>query len=78
MKRGAPALRARANTHTRVVSTRPETLLMQMQMQGCAAVAAAETQADDLIGEVVRAGRTRIRETREGRGVSARLPCRAG
>lgn len=66
MERGAPALRAMANAHTRVVSTRPETFLMHMQMQGCAAVAAAGTQAGGLIGEVVRAGPTRIRETREG------------
>ncbi|MGY4744730.1 hypothetical protein [Streptomyces sp. ATMOS53] len=44
-----------------LISTRPETLLMQMQ--GYLTVAAAEAQGDDLIGEVVRAGWMSIWET---------------
>lgn len=51
---GEQALQAMADTHAHLMSTRPEVLLMQMQ--GYAAVAAAEAQGDDLIGEVVRAG----------------------
>jgi AcrR family transcriptional regulator len=58
---GAPALRAMANAYTRLISPRPETLLMQMR--GYAVVAAAGAQGDDLIGEVVRAGWMRIWET---------------
>ncbi|MEU0209622.1 hypothetical protein [Streptomyces canus] len=50
-----------ANAYPRLNSTRPETLLMQMQ--GYAVVAAAGTQGDDLIGEVVRAGWMRIWQT---------------
>jgi len=44
------ALRAMTSAYARLIATRPETLLMQMQ--GYAAVA----QGDDLIGEAVRAG----------------------
>ncbi|MFF8970882.1 TetR/AcrR family transcriptional regulator [Streptomyces sp. NPDC014995] len=49
------------NAYPQLISTRYETLLMQMQ--GYAAVAAAEARGDDLIGEVVRAGWMRIRDT---------------
>jgi AcrR family transcriptional regulator len=55
------ALQAMASAYVQLISTRPETLLMQMQ--GYATVAAAEAQGDDLIGEVVRAGWMRIWET---------------
>ncbi|WP_406432024.1 TetR/AcrR family transcriptional regulator [Streptomyces sp. NBC_00631] len=55
------ALRAMADTHAHLMSTRPEVLMMQMQ--GYAAVAAAEALGDDLIGEVVRAGWMSIWET---------------
>ncbi|MFJ4535216.1 TetR/AcrR family transcriptional regulator [Streptomyces tibetensis] len=58
---GERALRAMTNAYVQLISTRPETLLMQMQ--GYVTVAAAEAQGDDLIGEVVRAGWTRIWET---------------
>ncbi|MEU5593293.1 helix-turn-helix domain-containing protein [Streptomyces sp. NPDC020298] len=58
---GEQALQAMTRAYAQLISTRPETLLMQMQ--GYAAVAAAEAQGDDLIGEVVRAGWMRIRET---------------
>lgn len=51
---GERVLQAMTNAYAQLISTRPETLLMQMQ--GYAAVAAAEAQGDDLIGEVVRAG----------------------
>jgi len=61
MEGGERALQAMANAHAQLISTRPETLLMQMQ--GYATVAAAEAQGDDLIGEVVRAGWMRIWET---------------
>ncbi|WP_326584562.1 hypothetical protein OG889_39890 [Streptomyces sp. NBC_00481] len=44
-----------------LISTRLETL--RMQMQGYATVAAAEAQGDDLIGEVDRADWMRIRGT---------------
>ena len=57
---GEQALQARANAYARLISTRPDTLLMQMQ--GYATEAAADARRDDLIGEVVRAGRMRIRE----------------
>ncbi|MFK0282304.1 TetR/AcrR family transcriptional regulator [Streptomyces sp. NPDC090499] len=50
------ALQVMADAYARLISTQPETLLMQMQ--GYLAVAAAEAQGDDLIGEVVRAGWT--------------------
>ncbi|MFE2210414.1 hypothetical protein ACFW93_00355 [Streptomyces canus] len=50
-----------ADAYAQLISTRPETLLMQMQ--GYAAVSASEVQGDDLIGEVVRAGWMSIRET---------------
>ncbi|MGX5211958.1 TetR/AcrR family transcriptional regulator [Streptomyces violaceus] len=58
---GEGVLQAMTNAYTQLISTRPETLLMRMQ--GYVAVAAAEAQGDDLIGEVVRAGWMRIRET---------------
>ncbi|MEU1160506.1 helix-turn-helix domain-containing protein [Streptomyces sp. NPDC005921] len=51
---GERARQVMADAYARLISTRPETLLMQMQ--GYLAVAAAEAQGDDLIGEVVRAG----------------------
>jgi hypothetical protein len=49
------------NAYAQLISTSPETLLMQMQ--GYAVVAAAEAQGDDVIGELVRDGWMRIRET---------------
>jgi AcrR family transcriptional regulator len=58
---GERALPAMADAYAQLISTRPETLLMQMQ--GYAVVAAAEAQGDDLIGEVVRAGWSKIWET---------------
>ena len=61
MEGGRQALRAMTGAYVHLMSARPETLLMQMQ--GYAAVAAAEAEGDDLIGEVVRAGWMRIRET---------------
>ncbi|CAM5249161.1 TetR/AcrR family transcriptional regulator OS=Streptomyces tendae OX=1932 GN=GUR47_17495 PE=4 SV=1 [Streptomyces tendae] len=57
MEGGERALQAMTTAYARLISTRPETLLMQMQ--GYAAVA----QGDDLIGEVVRAGWMRIWDT---------------
>lgn len=61
MEGGGQALRAMTGAYAHLMSTYPETLLMQMQ--GYVAVAAAEAQGDDLIGEVVRAGWMRIWET---------------
>lgn len=58
---GERARQVLAYAYAQLISTRPETLLMQMQ--GYAAVAAAEAQGDDLIGEVVRAGWMSIWET---------------
>ncbi len=58
---GEQAFQAMTSAYAQLISTRPETLLMQMQ--GYATVAAAEAQGDGLIGEVVRAGWTRIWET---------------
>jgi hypothetical protein len=58
---GERALQAMANAYTRLISTRPETLLMQMQ--GYVIVAATEAQGDDQIGELVRAGWMRLWET---------------
>lgn len=55
------ALYAMANTYTRLISAPPERLLMQMQ--GYVLVAAAQAQGDDRIGELVRAGWMRLRET---------------
>ncbi|MGW0332961.1 hypothetical protein ACWD0J_14015 [Streptomyces sp. NPDC003011] len=49
------------NAYAQLMSTSPETLLMQMQ--GYAVVAAAEAQGDDLIGELPLDGWTRIGET---------------
>jgi hypothetical protein len=50
-----------ANACPQLISTRPETLLMQVQ--GYVIVAAAEAQGVDLIGELVRAGWMRLWET---------------
>jgi AcrR family transcriptional regulator len=58
---GEQALQAMTSAYAQLISTRPETLLMQMQ--GYAAVAASEVQGDDLIGELVRAGWMSIWET---------------
>lgn len=58
---GERARQVLADAYAQLISTRPETLLMQMQ--GYATVAAAEAQGDDLIGEVVRAGWMSIWET---------------
>ncbi|MEU5279467.1 TetR/AcrR family transcriptional regulator [Streptomyces asoensis] len=58
---GERARQAMAQAYARLISTCPETLLMQMQ--GYAAVAAAEAQGDHLIAEVVRAGWMSIWET---------------
>ncbi|MCT9083970.1 TetR/AcrR family transcriptional regulator [Streptomyces fulvoviolaceus] len=58
---GERVLQAMTNAYAQLISTRPETLLMQMQ--GYVTVAAAVAQGDDLIGEVVRAGWMRIWET---------------
>ncbi|MGW3107824.1 TetR/AcrR family transcriptional regulator [Streptomyces sp. NPDC001100] len=55
---GEQARQTLTSAYAHLMSTRPETLLMQMQ--GYVAVAAAVAQGDDLIGEVVRAGWTRI------------------
>ncbi|MEU2778703.1 TetR/AcrR family transcriptional regulator [Streptomyces sp. NPDC007162] len=55
------AFQAMTAAYARLISTRPETLLMQMQ--GYAVAAAADAQGDDLIGEVVRAGWMSIWET---------------
>jgi hypothetical protein len=55
------ALQAMTNAYAQLISTSPETLLMQMQ--GYAVVAAAEAQGDDVIGELVRDGWMRIWET---------------
>ncbi|MGX1560911.1 TetR/AcrR family transcriptional regulator [Streptomyces sp. NPDC055506] len=58
---GERVLPAMTSAYAKLISTSPETLLMQMQ--GYAAVAAAEAQGDGLIGEIVRAGWMRIWET---------------
>ncbi|MES5823743.1 TetR/AcrR family transcriptional regulator [Streptomyces sp. RG80] len=58
---GEGALQAMTDAYTRLISTRPETLLMQLQ--GYVTVAAAEARGDGLIGEVVRAGWMGIWET---------------
>ncbi|MGX1908851.1 TetR/AcrR family transcriptional regulator [Streptomyces phaeochromogenes] len=58
---GERVLQAMTDAYAQLISTRPETLLMQMQ--GYVTVAAAEAQGDDVIGEVVRAGWMRIWET---------------
>ncbi|MFE0674498.1 TetR/AcrR family transcriptional regulator [Streptomyces sp. NPDC058867] len=57
VEQGERTRQAMADAYVRLISTHPETLLMQMQ--GYAAVA----QGDDLIGEVVRAGWMSIWET---------------
>ncbi|GAA2500737.1 helix-turn-helix domain-containing protein [Streptomyces longisporus] len=58
---GERAWQVMADAYAQLISTRPETLLMQMQAY--ATVAAAEAQGDDLVGEVVRAGWMSIWET---------------
>jgi AcrR family transcriptional regulator len=58
---GERALQAMTKAYEQLISTSPETLLMQMQ--GYAVVAAAEAQGDDLTGELVRDGWMRIWET---------------
>jgi hypothetical protein len=58
---GERTLQAMTDAYAQLISTSPETLLMQMQ--GYAVVAAAEAQGDDLIGALVRAGWMRIWET---------------
>ncbi|MET7843750.1 hypothetical protein ABZT45_35155 [Streptomyces sp. NPDC005356] len=64
------ALQAMTSAYAQLISTRPETLLMQMQ--GYATVAAAEAQGDGLIGEAVRAGWMRIWEiVHQSRGADA-------
>ncbi|MGA5895070.1 TetR/AcrR family transcriptional regulator [Streptomyces venetus] len=49
---GEEALHAMANAYTKLIADQPELLLMQMQT--CAAVAAAEQEGDRAFGEVVR------------------------
>ncbi|MEU1192622.1 TetR/AcrR family transcriptional regulator [Streptomyces sp. NPDC005859] len=61
MEDGERALQAMTTAYAQLISTRPETLLMQLQ--GYVTVAAAEAQGDDLTGEVIRAGWMRIWET---------------
>lgn len=58
---GEQALQAMTSAYAQLISTRPETLLMQMQ--GYVTVAAAEARGDDQIGELVRAGWMRLWET---------------
>ncbi|MFJ8047723.1 TetR/AcrR family transcriptional regulator [Streptomyces luteogriseus] len=58
---GERARQAMADAYAQLLSTYPETLLMQMQ--GYGTVAAAEAQGDELIGAVVRAGWMSIWET---------------
>jgi AcrR family transcriptional regulator len=58
---GERALQAMTKAYAQPMSTRPETLLMQMQ--GYAVAADAEARGDDPIGGLVRAGWMRIRET---------------
>ncbi len=50
MEGGEQARQMMADASAQLISTRPESLLMQMQ--GHAAVAASEVQGDDLIGWV--------------------------
>lgn len=61
VEKGERARQALADAYAQLISTHPETLLMQMQ--GYLTVAAAEVQGDDVIGEVVRGGWMRIWET---------------
>ncbi|MDQ0752047.1 hypothetical protein QF034_006278 [Streptomyces africanus] len=61
MEDGDRARQAMTDAYAQLISTHPETLLMQTQ--GYAVVAAAEAQGDDLIGELVRDGWMRIWET---------------
>jgi hypothetical protein len=60
MEGSEQALVVMAGAYARLISARPETLLMQMQGY---AVAAAEPEGDDQTGELVRAGWRRLRET---------------
>lgn len=59
--RGEEALKAIGNAYTRVISERPEQLLMQMQMY--VAVAAAEQAGEKELGEAVRNGWMRLWDT---------------
>jgi AcrR family transcriptional regulator len=61
VEEGEQTRQAMAKAYARLNSAHPETL--QMQMQGYAIVAAAETQGDDQIGELVRAGWLRLWQT---------------
>ncbi|MFD9391927.1 TetR/AcrR family transcriptional regulator [Streptomyces sp. NPDC060000] len=61
MEGGEQALGDMAGAYARLISARPETLLMRMQ--GYAVVAAAEAEGDDQTGELVRAGWMRLWET---------------
>ncbi|MGW7202632.1 TetR/AcrR family transcriptional regulator [Streptomyces sp. NPDC054837] len=58
---GEQTLRAMGEEYARLISARPEVLLMQMQ--GYAVVAGAEARGDDQLGELVRAGWMRLWET---------------
>ncbi|MFF7071421.1 TetR/AcrR family transcriptional regulator [Streptomyces pseudovenezuelae] len=58
---GEEALHAMADAYTRVITERPEWLMMQMQMY--VAVAAAEQEGDSEFGETVRAGWMRLWDT---------------
>ncbi|MFD9316440.1 TetR/AcrR family transcriptional regulator [Streptomyces sp. NPDC060053] len=61
MASGEQALGALAGAYTRLISARPETLLMQMQ--GYAVVEAAGAEGDEQTGELVRAGWMRLWDT---------------
>lgn len=54
------ALGAMADAYARLISARPETLLIQMR--GYAVVAAAEAEGDDQAGELVQAGWMTLRK----------------
>ncbi|UUU19597.1 hypothetical protein [Streptomyces sp. DSM 40750] len=58
---GEQALRAMVHEYARLISTRPEMLLMQMR--GYAVVAAAKAEGDDQMGELLRVGWMRLWET---------------
>ncbi|MDT0434103.1 helix-turn-helix domain-containing protein [Streptomyces sp. NPDC005840] len=61
---GEEAVHAIGDAYTRVISERPEQLLMQMQMY--VAVASAEQAGDRELGEAVRAGWMRLWDTVHG------------
>ncbi|MFC7261433.1 TetR/AcrR family transcriptional regulator [Streptomyces lutosisoli] len=58
---GEQTLHAMTDAYARLISARPETLLMQMQ--GYAVVAAAAAEGDDQTGELIRTGWMRLWET---------------